>query len=617
MALADHKLAARLAQTGRIRHLEHGSLPVAVAVAKVESLALLALVAVAVVRHRPAFKALARQRCQAGTPVPLPRLARLVGKAVREISLPGAMPNMAGAAAQAISQVSASMAEVRCMARAAEAVEPERQREALGRAAAQVGPRTLMSLAAVAQVVPRRLARAPLGRVEVQAITAAAPVVAAAGTQTSREPREDGAAPGVSPVVVGAAVVLVFLAQAEQAAPGAPDVARSSLISDTVNKYRIHLLALPSTQTTKEYDLCGFTQATIRFARLLKNLGHHVILYGSEENEAPCDEFVTVITKEEASTLLDATTNPATGLRDPTPYQYAYIEAWSPIWQLANARMVREIGKRKEPRDFICSISGGSQKPVADNHSDLMFVEYSIGYNGSFSPYRVFESRAWQHCTYSAQQIADVRYWDTVIPLFYEPEEFPFRATKEPFALYVGRLIERKGLVIACRAAQAAGIPLKVIGHGDKSLVTHGAEYLGELKATDRNAWMGRAQCVLTPTIYIEPFNQVAVEAQLCGTPVIATDLGGFTETIEHGKTGYRCNYLGEFVRAIGDTASLNPQYIRDRAVANYSLDAVAPDYQRYFDRLFLLWGKGWDTNTCHEYIKSSNDVAAVTPSLK
>lgn len=363
-----------------------------------------------------------------------------------------------------------------------------------------------------------------------------------------------------------------------------------------MNHYRIHLLALPSAQTTKKYDLCGFTQATIRFAKLLKGLGHEVILYASEENDAECDELVTVITKEEAETLLNATVNPATGRPDPTPYMYAYIELWSPIWQLANARMIKEIGKRKQPRDLICSISGGSQKPVADNHPDLMFVEYSIGYNGSFSPYRVFESRAWQHVSYATQQIANVRYWDTVIPLFYDEAEFPFRVEKEPFALYVGRLIERKGLVIACRAAETAGVPLKVIGHGDTKFVTHGAEYLGELKAPQRNEWMARAQCVLTPTIYIEPFNQVAVEAQLCGTPVVSTDLGGFTETIEHGKTGFRCNYLGEFVQAIKDCGRLDPRYIRERAVATYSIDAVAPAYQRYFDRISLLWGNGWDS---------------------
>ncbi len=353
---------------------------------------------------------------------------------------------------------------------------------------------------------------------------------------------------------------------------------------------RVQLLSLPNTQTTRAYSLDGFCMATIRFCHLLKKLGHHVTLYASEENEAPCDELVTVIKKDEQETFLE-------GLKgDPTPYQYAYIEEWSPIWQLANIRMVKELAKRKQDRDFLCMIGGASQKPVADAHPDLMCVEYSIGYQASFAPYRVFESRAWQHATYASQNIADVRFFDDVIPCFYEPTEFPYRAKKEPFALYVGRLIPRKGLEIACRASQAAGIPLKVIGHGDKNLVTHGAEYLEALHIDARNDWMARASCVLTPTTYIEPFNQVAVEAQMCGTPVVATDLGGFTETIEQGVTGYRCHMLGEFAQAIRDCQHLDPRIIRQRAERLYSIDAVAPQYQRYFDRLSLLWGEGWNS---------------------
>jgi glycosyltransferase involved in cell wall biosynthesis len=356
-----------------------------------------------------------------------------------------------------------------------------------------------------------------------------------------------------------------------------------------------HLLALPNAQTTKAYDLCGFTQMTIKFARLLKELGHHVTLYASEENDAPCDELVTVITKEETETLL-ATTENAQGMPDPTPYQYAHIEAWSPIWQLANSRMILEIGKRKQPRDILATIGGASQAPVAKRHPDLLCIEYSIGYISSFADHRVFESEAWRHLTYGAQGFIDGRFFDTVIPCFYDPAEFPFRAKKEPFAVYCGRLVRRKGVEIACRAAQAAGVPLYVIGHGKEVEATHGADYLGALPAAERNAWLSRATAVFTPTTYIEPFNQVAIEAQLCGTPVISTDFGGFTETVEQGKTGFRCSYLGEFVQALQAAPSLDPAYIRRRAIAKYSLEAVAPQYQAYFERVQLKWGAGWDT---------------------
>lgn len=375
-----------------------------------------------------------------------------------------------------------------------------------------------------------------------------------------------------------------------QEGPAERDASPSFSISEKA--LRFHLVALPNTQTTSAYALDGFSQVTIRFARMLKSMGHTVLLYASEQNEAPCDELITIITREEQESFLAGTKG------DPTPYQYAYIEDWSPIWQLANARLIREIGKRKQPRDLLCLIGGSSQACVAQAHPDLMCVEYSIGYNASFAPYRVFESIAWQHVTYGMQNITDGRFFDTVIPCFYDPDAFPFRAEKEPFALYAGRLIQRKGLEIACRAAEQAGVPLKVIGHGDLKFVTHGAEYLGALSVAERNDWMSRASVVLTPTMYIEPFNQVAVEAQFCGTPVISTDWGGFTETIQDGVTGYRCHTLGEFVQAIHNVELLNPHRIRARAIAKYSMAAVAPLYAAYFERLSLLWGDGWDTVT-------------------
>lgn len=320
---------------------------------------------------------------------------------------------------------------------------------------------------------------------------------------------------------------------------------------------------------------------------MMLDLGHSVFLYGAELSDAPCTEFIQIISDEERNTLLDY---------DKCQYQHAWIDGRSPLWQLANPRMIREIAKRKQPRDFICQIGGESQKPVSDAHPDLMCVEYSIGYQGSFGPYRVFESAIWQHSTYGRQGIEDGRFFDSVIPMFFDPEEFKYQKHKEPFALYVGRIIPRKGIAIACKAAAAAGLPLKVIGHGNSSLVTDGAEYLGALPMDVRNDYLSRATAVFCPTQYIEPFCCVSVEAQMCGTPVISTDFGGFVENVEHGKSGFRCNYLGEFVQALCDCAKLDPEYIRARAIAKYSMHNIKHDYQKYFERLSLLWNTGWDT---------------------
>jgi glycosyltransferase involved in cell wall biosynthesis len=348
---------------------------------------------------------------------------------------------------------------------------------------------------------------------------------------------------------------------------------------------RIHLIAPPQVQTTKAYALDGFCSMTIRFARLLKELGHTVILYASEENEAPCDELVKVLSKEEQKTLLDS-----------CQYQYAGAENRTALWRLANQRTIYLMQKRKQPKDFICLIGGVSQKDISEAHSDLMTVEYSIGYIASFSKYRIFQSDSWRNWTYGRQGIDNGRFFDTTIPGFFDEAEYPFQEKKEPFALYVGRLTPLKGISVACKAARLAGIPLKVIGHGDSGLVTDGAEYLGALPEAEKNEWMARASAVICPTLYLEPFGCMAVEAQLCGTPVICTDFGAFSETVEQGVSGFRCNVLREFSAALKDASGLDPAAIRARAIKKYSFHEVKYAYQRYFERLSLLWEKGWET---------------------
>lgn len=347
-------------------------------------------------------------------------------------------------------------------------------------------------------------------------------------------------------------------------------------------------MALPNVQTTSAYDLCGFSTVTIRFAKLLKSLGHHVTLLASEDNEAPCDELVTCITKAEQAQW-----------GGPAPYQHARIAPDNPLWRLASPRMIAAIQQRKQPRDIICTIGGGSQADVTQAHPDLLAVEYCVGYEGCYSQYRVFQSQAWRHFIYGAQGIKlGGRYFDEVIAAFYETEKFPF-VEPEDYLLYVGRIIPYKGIQIACQAAQLAGVPLKLIGHGDHaqipSLITYG-EYLGPLSETQRNEAMAKAKALICPTIYIEPMGMIAIEAQLCGTPVISTDAGGFTESIAHGYSGYRCNILGEFVSAIGKVGGLDRAVIRDRAQALYSMETGAKLYDNYFRRLDTLWENGWNT---------------------
>lgn len=195
---------------------------------------------------------------------------------------------------------------------------------------------------------------------------------------------------------------------------------------------------------------------------------------------------------------------------------------------------------------------------------------------------------------YGKWGIQNGRFFDTVIPNYYDVRDYPVRKSTDNYVLFVGRLNEDKGIRVAADAAKAAGVELIYAGQGG-CRPSYG-KFVGRVGVEDRGNLMSGAIALLAPSLYLEPFGGVATEAQLCGTPVITTDWGGFTETVEDGKTGFRCHYLGEFIDAIHKAPSLDRDYIRNRAITKYSLESIAPMYDNYFKRLNLLWKDGWNT---------------------
>jgi glycosyltransferase involved in cell wall biosynthesis len=289
---------------------------------------------------------------------------------------------------------------------------------------------------------------------------------------------------------------------------------------------------------------------------MMKSLGHTVYLYAGTQNEAEVDELITCLSEEDR---LAYTAEPN--------LDNILFDTSNKYWQLFNNKAIIEMAKRIQQKDFICVIAGNCQKPVADFFPNNMTVEFGIGYTGTFAKYRVFESYAWMHSVYSAHKdpyTVDGKFYDTVIPGYLDPAMFPYQPEKGDYYLYIGRMIERKGVQIAAETCKEIGAKLILAGSG-KDIPKYG-EYIGS----------------------------VGAEAQACGTPVITTDWGAFTETVVNGVTGYRCHTLDEFCKAAEDVKSLDPYAIHKRAVDLYSVDTIKYMYEKYFYRLMNLWGKGW-----------------------
>jgi glycosyltransferase involved in cell wall biosynthesis len=349
---------------------------------------------------------------------------------------------------------------------------------------------------------------------------------------------------------------------------------------------RLHVAALPHTHTIWEYSPCAYTAKVLGFCRMMMERGHEVFLYSGERNEAPCTEHIPCTTEDRRAKHVGD-----------NHFTAASFDYNLPFWRDFNDNVIAGIKKnRLSNKDFICVIGGYAHKQIADAFPDMITVEFGVGYPGTFSKYRVFESYAWMHMIYGAAHPnaageADGNWWDAVIPGYLDPAMFPFSAEKDDYYLFIGRLVDRKGYRIAADVCFDLGKKLIVAGQGTPPI---GTEYVGVVDPVARGKLMSRAKAVFVPTIYIEPFGNVNIEAQVCGTPVITTDWGAFTETVVDGMTGFRCRTFGEFKRAALEVENLDPYSIRDRAVSKYSLEAIGKRYEDYFIRLLHLWYDGW-----------------------
>lgn len=113
---------------------------------------------------------------------------------------------------------------------------------------------------------------------------------------------------------------------------------------------------------------------------------------------------------------------------------------------------------------------------------------------------------------------------------------------------YVGRISEEKGIRHAIDAVAACGpkIHLVIAGEGDQ-LVPLKA-YIEQRGLSSRIRFVGyvndpfsifsAADIALVPSLWNEAFGRVVVEAMACGTPVIATAVGGMREIFTDGKEG-------------------------------------------------------------------------------
>jgi len=332
-------------------------------------------------------------------------------------------------------------------------------------------------------------------------------------------------------------------------------------------------------------------------AKMIQAAGHELILYGSAGSNAPCDEFVEIVSWDTMCNQYRPDDKSA------VKWNWEQRED-SPEWTEHRTRGRLELQRRVRTGDIALISFGYFQRFVAE--TAYLPAEFICGYSGVFSEHKVFPSYAWMQYLYGVLGAETHPNWmDAVIPHYLDTGDFPFVPEKQDYLLFLGRLNPVKGPDIAIDVAREAGIKLVIAGQAEdgnrepdflKSKAKDSdVEFVGAVDHGQRLELFKNARALIAPARWLEAFGMTSIEALACGTPVISSDWGSFPEIVQNGVNGFRCRDMEEFVEAVDKVKDVAPARCRQIVEERYSLSAAWEEYARYFRRLAKLHNpKGW-----------------------
>jgi len=201
-----------------------------------------------------------------------------------------------------------------------------------------------------------------------------------------------------------------------------------------------------------------------------------------------------------------------------------------------------------------------------------------------------------------------------VIYNFVDPDRYehpipacvPTRACPDRFTLmHISnfRPVKRVGDVIRIFALFLKKLDARLMMVGDGPDFFYASRLAGELGVADKVEFIGvvpriaplvqAANLLLLPS-ETESFGLVALEAMASGVPVVASDVGGLPEVVEHGVSGYLApvgdvDKMAEYAIEILSSCSTCRTFSRNarqRAVGRFDYHDIVPQYEAVYQRV-------------------------------
>jgi glycosyltransferase involved in cell wall biosynthesis len=378
-----------------------------------------------------------------------------------------------------------------------------------------------------------------------------------------------------------------------------------------MNKIRLHIFGLPHTITRDEYSHCAFTGKIQRFSPMMKSVGYEVYYYGNEGSITDADVQVDILSLNEFNQLKYASykmlfpnlndNEIINKMNNRKEFIAELANHTTPIYKEFNTRVRDKLinNYRSTKTDIICLPFGFGHEDAIKG-LNVICVESGIGYSNAYKNYRIYESYAIMHYDYSRCNTKYENYW-FVCPNYYNINDWDYAdyPDKPKFGFF-GRICSIKGTQIILELAKLfPSVEFVFCGQGQVNINNaKNITCLDSISGRDRSNYLNSLTALITPSMYLEPFCGVSVEAQLCGTPVISHDYGAFVENIEQFKTGLRCHTLSDFCYGVemAINKKFDRKYIRERAIKLFDMYSIAHTYDYAFKSILNIHNgtNGW-----------------------
>jgi len=180
---------------------------------------------------------------------------------------------------------------------------------------------------------------------------------------------------------------------------------------------------------------------------------------------------------------------------------------------------------------------------------------------------------------------------ETVIPHGIDTDRYVQGPGGGGYLAFLGRMSPDKGVHRAIEVARRSGLPLVIMvkmrsaeehqyfEEVVRPMLGSDVELMFEPDEAHRIDIVGRAEALINPIMWPEPFGLVMAESLACGN-------GAAQEIVEPGITGYLDSGVDGLVEAVGRVGGIDRNACRSAAERRFSMHRMVEDHVRLYRRL-------------------------------